>query len=80
MNALVELNNPRNRSTSIDVSQLAGMMPAAVRDMSGQLVSQFERGRSQLPVTIAYNSDDQRLMLTTKLPPPPQDLDFSRGG
>jgi hypothetical protein len=55
-------------------------MPNAMPELQRQLTQQFERGRNQVPVTVAYNSDEQQFLLTSKLPPPAQEYDFSKGG
>lgn len=73
---LVRLCDPRNRSVPLDVRNLVELMPNAMPEMQRQLEQQFGNGRNQVPVTIAYNSQEQQLVLTSKLPPPPQEVRF----
>ncbi len=78
--ALVTLCNPRNRSNPVDVSAIAQLMPdSTMPELQRQLATQFRTGRNQVPATVAYDGGQQQFTLTSLIPPPAQDMDFSKG-
>ncbi len=79
VDTIARLSDPRNRSAPVDMSSVVALMPGAVPELASQLHAQCDWGRNSLPVTIAYDTSGQRLMLTTKLPVPPQEVSFGKG-
>jgi len=75
---VAQLSNPRNRSAPMDMSSIVARMPGAVPDLASQLHAQCDRGRNALPLTIAYDTPGQQIVLTTKLPPPETDYSFGK--
>jgi hypothetical protein len=80
IDTVARLSDPRNRSAPVDMSNVVARIPNAVPELARQLHAQCDRGRNALPVTIAYDTSGERLMLTTKLPVPPQDMNFGKKG
>lgn len=80
VDTVARLSDPRNRSAPVDMSNVVARIPNAVAELARQLHAQCDRGRNALPVTIAYDTSGERLVLTTKLPIPPQDLNFGKKG
>ncbi|MEW6722297.1 MAG: hypothetical protein AB1324_03480 [Candidatus Micrarchaeota archaeon] len=77
VNALVQLNDPRNRTVPVPITSLESDIVAALQtSLSGQLRS----GSNQLPATVAFERQEERLMFASLLPPPDQNVDFSRKG
>lgn len=71
--ALVNLNNPRNRSNEVPTRPIAPELMAA---MQPQLSTQLGGGRNQLPATVEWRPQPQQLYFATLLPPPPQEVNF----
>ncbi len=73
VNALVNLNNPRNRDTSVPTRPIE---PELMASMQPQLSKQLGGGRNQLPATVEWRAQPQQLFFASLLPPPPQEVNF----
>ena len=71
IDVLVQLNNPRNRSSSVPTSTRDQAVVAALQQ---SLSSQLSTGRNQLPASVSHDAGAQLLAFTNLIPPPAQEI------